>query len=715
MATKAASTGGRAPAAKATAAGTDWMIQTILRCLLRRWKQVLGFGVVAAVVAGSVVWFFLPPPVPTAAAKLYLPKNPVTTLGGEHPDPPIDRQTQIELVRSRLVLAAAIRPTEISGLTALQQEDPLDWLVKNLRVEFSGPEILRISLSYQDPEQARLIVDAVKNSFMQHVINRSSNARQERKERLMIMATDQEEALRRKRLAILNMAKGSGGFDTERQLFQQQLLRDQMQAVRMQLSRIEGELQSGRLREKVLSIDPDSTIPESLLKRYTDSDSRVVDATQKLKLAEEQHREFISKLADPNSPLAADELQKLEEKRKSLTALRDSVRKDIVSQALTQTKAEQAGRLTAQKQENSILDAQVKQLRGELEEYGKSLSNERLRVEEMEPIRFDIKQTEELLTKIRAALATLTLENYAQARVLELEEAVIIPVDAAKRRMLLAVGAAIVALLLVGVLAVLLEMRHRRIESPTEVQGSLGLRLVGTVPKFIQAKFRPDGSLDPYHEQRSEAIACARTMLLHSRDFSAVRMVMVASPVAGEGKTTLSVQLAVSIAQGGLRTLVLDGDLRNPRMGHHFKNDRGPGFCEVLRGEASIFDIIQPTSVPGLMYIPAGQWTPETPEFLIANRLEQVFRTLRDQFDFVLLDSSPVLPVSDALIMGRHTDGVILSLLQGVSRTPQVNEAVERFNMLGVEVLGVVLNGTPGQGYGYGGYSYSSKTSLTRW
>ena len=144
---------------------------------------------------------------------------------------------------------------------------------------------------------------------------------------------------------------------------------------------------------------------------------------------------------------------------------------------------------------------------------------------------------------------------------------------------------------------------------------------------------------------------------------------------------------------------MLDGDLRKPCLHERFGIRQSPGLCEVLRGEASVFDVMQKTSVPGLMIITAGYWTPETGEALLTANLDQLFALFRSQFDFVLVDSSPALPIADALILARHTDGVILSFMQGVSRMQQATQTCDRFSAVGVRVLGAFVSGTVHETY----------------
>jgi len=282
-----------------------------------------------------------------------------------------------------------------------------------------------------------------------------------------------------------------------------------------------------------------------------------------------------------------------------------------------------------------------------------------------------------------------------------MEGATIRLVDAEKRKMMLTGGGAAAGFFLVLALVGLIESRFRRVESADAVSQYLGLRLVGTVPSpkagLLKRLMRTDARTAAI---MNEAIASTRTMLLHGEGSADHRVLLITSPASGEGKTALSVQLGVSMALAGYKTLVIDADLRNPMAHERLGVTGGAGLCELLRGETSLFDVVRGTTVPTLSVIPGGRWTAETAQALVTAPLDQLFATWREQYDFVILDSSPVLPVTDALLLARHVDGVIISLLQGVSRMSQAVEVCEKFTSLGVNVIGAIVNGTPTHSYG---------------
>jgi Mrp family chromosome partitioning ATPase len=140
-----------------------------------------------------------------------------------------------------------------------------------------------------------------------------------------------------------------------------------------------------------------------------------------------------------------------------------------------------------------------------------------------------------------------------------------------------------------------------------------------------------------------------------------------------------------------------------------FGLQRAPGFSEVLCGRAELAEAIQPAPVGNLSFLAAGRPDAEAFQALAKRRLADLIRQLRGQFDFILIDSSPVLPVSDALLLGQHADAVIFSVLRNVSQLPKVYAAYQRVGALGIPILGAVVNGVRDELYA-AGYHYAYET-----
>jgi polysaccharide biosynthesis transport protein len=149
-----------------------------------------------------------------------------------------------------------------------------------------------------------------------------------------------------------------------------------------------------------------------------------------------------------------------------------------------------------------------------------------------------------------------------------------------------------------------------------------------------------------------------------------------------------------------LRTLLIDGDGRNPNVHKLFKITPGVGFGEVLCGECQPAEAIHATPVRGLAVMPAGMWSDKVLLAISQGRVAELMQQLRQDYDLILIDSSPVLPVADPLVIGQQVDGVLLSVLCQVTRLTNLYAASHRIEDLGINILGVVVSGVQANLYG---------------
>ncbi|MBN9518385.1 CpsD/CapB family tyrosine-protein kinase, partial [bacterium] len=232
------------------------------------------------------------------------------------------------------------------------------------------------------------------------------------------------------------------------------------------------------------------------------------------------------------------------------------------------------------------------------------------------------------------------------------------------------------------------EYRHRRVTHTQEATTDIGIRLLGTVPPVGQAGPAAPGPA------LAEAIDTTRTMLLHGApDGDRLRTVLVTSAVAGEGKTSLAGHLAISLARAGYRTLLVDGDIHSPAAHRLFGVDAAPGLCELLRGQAAPESAVRPSPLPGLSILPAGNWDLAARQAIIGDGWRNVKEALVARFDFLVIDTAPLLMVSDTLLLARDADRVVLSVLLGVSQVAHVAETAGRLQAVGANLTGAVVNG----------------------
>jgi capsular exopolysaccharide synthesis family protein len=674
---------------------------------------VIIFGALLAVPVAAGVWFFLPPPKPTATAKLYAPLQIKAPLSGDHPDQPMDRATHIALIRSHLVLAAALRSSDIANLPVIKQQpadEQLSWLAKNLEVSFEGPEVIKISMTLADGDQARMLVDAVKNAYLTEIHGRSAQERKQRFDRLTDLSQKADTDLKNKQGRVRTLTEGSNvSGDPQTMALRQKMAQEALQRTHKDVGDLKRSIRQYKLEETGLTakINGAVDIPQHVLDEWIETDPEVVINAQTQAAYEEKIEKLKKTLREPEKhPDYIANTAKLAELKQDAQKLREKVKGRAVADYQTQSKANASAKLQVIKEQLALateMEAALVQDIPILEKEAKSLV---VAGGNLEVLKLELKQAEELSSKIKLALTNMTLEQDVPPRVLDMDKTMIIRPDADAKRFLFAGVGGMAAFALVGGLVGFLEVRQRRIESPDAVTRGLGLRIVGTVPRppsFLNRLPGGGGGPERWQAALTEAINCTRTMLLHAEGMSAVRVLQVTSSVSGEGKTTLAAHLAVSLALAGRKTLLVDGDLRNPNAHKPFNLPSGPGLCEVLRGEQPLADVTQPTPVAGLQVLPAGQYNTETLQALAAAGPVELFARLRAEYDIVIVDSSPVLPVTDPLLLARHTDGVIVAMLQGVSRMPLVEETNHRLNALGIRVLGAVVNGTAARAYGYGG------------
>jgi non-specific protein-tyrosine kinase len=200
----------------------------------------------------------------------------------------------------------------------------------------------------------------------------------------------------------------------------------------------------------------------------------------------------------------------------------------------------------------------------------------------------------------------------------------------------------------------------------------------------------------------SEAYRSLRTAIGFIGLDKPLRVIQVTSPSAAEGKTTTIANLAVALANVGKKVVVVDCDLRRPRIHTFFGIPNEVGFTSVLLGEVPLANAAQAVGRRHLMLLASGQLPPNPSELLSSTRTAQVLATLQAEADVVLVDSPPVLPVTDSAVLSAHVDATLLVIRAGVTTRRQLTRAVEVLEQVAAPLVGTVLNGvTADEGYGY--------------
>lgn len=267
--------------------------------------------------------------------------------------------------------------------------------------------------------------------------------------------------------------------------------------------------------------------------------------------------------------------------------------------------------------------------------------------------------------------------------------------------------------LLAGIaLVFLLDQLDDRLRRKEEMESAVGAPVLGLLPRALKGRSKTGVvALESPSSPTAEACRTLRTSLQFMSIDRPIRRLQVTSPTTAEGKTTVVTNLAVSFAQAGNRVIVLDCDLRRPRVHERFGLSNERGFTSALLEQCPLSDVI--TAIEGepfLAVVTAGPVPPNPSELLSSERALSVLNTLCNHCDILLIDSPPVLPVTDALVVSRSVDAVLLVGRPKRSTRRQVARARELLDQVGAPLVGGVLNGVvhdPGDGYGHG-YGYGA-------
>ena len=279
----------------------------------------------------------------------------------------------------------------------------------------------------------------------------------------------------------------------------------------------------------------------------------------------------------------------------------------------------------------------------------------------------------------------------SNARIVDQAEVPRSPVLPNNRRDLM-VGAAIATVLAIG-FAVFLEQLDNRIKTPDEIAAHLDLPCLGLVPRLALGKISGAPLINNGVPPKfAEAFKGVRTSVQFSSAHEGSRSVLVASTGPGEGKTLVSTNLSIALAQLGQRVILIDADMRRPTVHELLGEQQEPGLSNVLVGDAEPSRAVRRTSVPGLWVLPAGRVPPNPAELLGSQRFTLFVTNLSEKFDWVILDSPPVMAVTDASVMAHCASGVIFVVGSEMVHRAAARTAVRQLLASKGKLIGAVLN-----------------------
>ncbi|MCA1778404.1 MAG: polysaccharide biosynthesis tyrosine autokinase [Xanthomonadaceae bacterium] len=275
-------------------------------------------------------------------------------------------------------------------------------------------------------------------------------------------------------------------------------------------------------------------------------------------------------------------------------------------------------------------------------------------------------------------------------------------------------------------LALVLEFFDSSVHRTEDLEALTGRPVLGLVPMVKPKNMREDNREYTMPERAvghysarfpkssvSEAFRSLRTSLMFSTPEGMPKTMLITSPGPGDGKTTTAINLATVLAQNGARVLLIDADLRKPRLHRDFGKPQSPGLTNRIAGkqpDGSSSSAIFPTDVDGLFVMPSGNSAPNPAELLSSERMQKVIAMTVRAFDHVLIDTAPILGLADSMILSRQVDGVIVVTSAGKTSKDSIKTSMRRLAQIRAPVLGVLLNAvdldSPDYAY-YSSYYYN--------
>jgi capsular exopolysaccharide synthesis family protein len=669
-----------------------------MRGLRRRWVAAVCLGGGLAAAAAVAAWMLMSPKY-TAVARVRVLYDPRILPGGQPSDFRTYIRTQAQQFYNRNVISAALRSEAVKRLNLEDRyADPAQQIDEDLKIDHpEDSEIITVSLSNPDPAVATTLLKALTDAYLELIVYVEERAKAARVTELEKVHGEAWQNLKKDKELLDKMAQDQGTADpailaqrsadaASNMMYAQQRRND----VAMQLLNAQAEIEALDARAQAAK-DPTGPTPAAV-RAAVEADPELRDMGR----AAERLQSFLDDLADrgypsdgPTPTTARSRLVKL---KKKIEGRRKVVEEEARARLMETAPGREApvsrthlvNRLEALKKIYNDLEKEVKEQQALKAKWSRSIPD-------YEAARAKLQSQEQTVNDIGRQLEAGRVELRGPKRITIAQEAELQRKDIKKQVMVTAVA----PLMVLGAVCMGLayaECRQRRVLRASEVARGLGIPVVGAVPELPQLAQHlvgPDGSTELEGHPVLESIDAIRTLLVHAGD---TRVVLVTSAGTGEGKTTLAAHLAGSLARAGRKTLLLDGDLRNPAAHQLLEMPPQPGFSEALLGEVELADAVRPTALDGLSFLAAGQWDREVMQALARGGLEGLFERLRAEFDFVVIDSHPVLAATDALQLGRQADAAILSVLREVSQVPRVWAAAQRLAALDIRVLGAVVN-----------------------
>jgi succinoglycan biosynthesis transport protein ExoP len=725
--------------------------RTLLRGLTRHWWQIL---LIWLVLAAPAMYLILQYVSPTYEAFSLLQIQPVShELYGQAGSEAINftsvmpyLQTQVNLITTDRVLTTALASPEMKNLSFItKSDDSRADLRKSLDVKIvKDAYLIRVALELPNGSEAAAIINAVLESYLAYngEFKRGENsklraslfAQREKIQKEIKSKQNELKALLRKGNVNLpkaelnpNLAKNEGDVGAEPMFGivtagQREKLADEMMKTELEYFKVESDLAAWESATRPDQKDPgrdskqDEEQRDRRIREEFVRDPDIIALGEQIAVAAEQRDHAKSMARQPNDPARRAAELRYKKLMADYEDQWESKRKDIGERLKMGTMGSQSVEpvgelrlklqsLTVQKHKQASRFAQLK--------VDEKVANDDSFEATLVKHQLDILSgsDDQLRTNLEELEFKASQEDY---RVVQVDDAKVPKVPTNNKRMRYLIAAPVALLFMVLGLFFLLEVKAERVADPDALSTRMRSEVYALPPlptaRAIRKLSAPEA--DDQIEQFIQRLDHLRFAVCgNPSEIGTGRCVLITSAIGGEGKTTLAAQLAARCGNAGMSTLLIDADLRRAALCPLLDVPEGIGLSDVLKEEATAAEVVIPVQGGTFYFLPAGTPIQDTNRVFQGRQLGILINQLRQLYDLIIIDSPPVLPVPDALILGRWADGAVLAARYDISRFPQVERARRQLDNAGIAIMGTVINGMRNADSYYGRYSYSRKRS----
>ncbi len=690
------------------------ILQLIWTAHQRWWKLTIPLGILAGVGIAGTIWSTRVPTY-TASATLEIKDQTPYIVFEERGNAGRFVRTQLELFQTRAILSPALQDLGATVPKIHEMEDPIAWLQEGIQAGVvRDSDFVSIRFTDPDRETAEKVLEAVVQSYMKYHRRYERNYDQilvgmlqdekERREKTLIELRNRVRDLAKKAgVAIGGAEPARAAYDSSSPL---KAVHDLLIQTEVDLEVAKAELEVARRQRG----NPTQEIPEYELKRLTESQPMALGLKQEIAELSAKLKAFEKNAKSASGMIGYQRLkQQLAAREKSLEEFREEFRVEAQEALQVEYQAAQEQRLL--ELQASINDKQTmrEQLIQRLESERQVTGSSQADLVDLEFARQELERQEDVFDKIGARIVAIQTEEVAPARVDQVDppKAPLVP-DGNPLRLLLMAGVAGFFLPLAIVTA--WEFLAQRVTDSSSVRQQ-DLEVVGEVamlPRYLPNS--TDASSNGESQQMTlfqESVDHLCTTMRLSKDFQDKQVIAIASAISGEGKTHVSIQLAISLARSCKEpVLLVETDLRAPNMPDLMGIDSPVGLLDVLTGKMELKDAIYPDADKHLDVLASGERRRNLHSILDIRVIESIFAELRKKYRYIVLDTPPVLGAGEAMLFTSQADMTLICARRGYSRMSQVRETYERLARTASNPAGVILNGTPRHQYLYSYGSY---------